>query len=68
MKPLLKQGKLGILLLVTLTVFSMSLCLTIIEPSAGHIFASASLFAASASFLLTIIYKNRKEEDSIKKP
>ncbi|MDR2511668.1 MAG: hypothetical protein LBC89_04315 [Bacteroidales bacterium] len=68
MKPVFKQGKLGILLFVTLTVFSMSLCLTIIEPSAGHIFATASLFGASASFLLTIIYKDKKERDSIKKP
>jgi hypothetical protein len=60
MKPLYKQGKLGLFLFITLTVFGLSLANTIINPNIGTILTSISLLGTSTAIFLTIVYKNKK--------
>ena len=60
MKPLYKQGKWGLFLFITLTVFGLSLANTIINPSIGTILTTIALFCSSVAIFLTIVSKDKK--------
>ena len=60
MKPLYKQGKWGLFLFITLTIFGLSLAYTIINPNIGSILTSIALFSTSTAVFLTIVSKNKK--------
>ena len=60
MKPLYKQGKWGLFLFITLTVFSLSLYWSIVNTTIASVLVSVSLFLTSISIFLTIISKDKK--------
>jgi len=61
MKSLYKQGKWGLFLFITLTVFGLSLAYTIVNPNIGSILTSIVLFGTSTAIFLTIVSKDRKD-------
>ena len=63
MNPTLKFNFVGILLIISVILFGLSLVITYYDRSIGHYLTNITLFLSSLSFLITAHNQSKKKVD-----